>query len=229
MSKFLLNLLVQISKALVYLKIQFLFEKEFSSDFGPFGPAPPALAHFAPQATGSLLSSFGPSSFGVFVERRISFDFVHSGRDAFSLSPSPRRPTVAASPHHLWPPCATWPPTSRCQVRSSLPALISPFNSPLNPSSSRPAINGVKAITIGCFPLPLPGHYKRVRSTPGHHHSHPAFLCSLPSSQLPPHPAPTAATRAPVRPEPSSPCSPLSVVPPSMSFHAPEWPEAMLR
>jgi hypothetical protein len=83
MSKFLLNLLVQISKALLYLKIQFLFEKEFSSDFCP---APPALAHFAPQAAGSPRNPFSPSSFGVFVERRISFNFAHSGKDAFSLS-----------------------------------------------------------------------------------------------------------------------------------------------
>jgi hypothetical protein len=86
MSKFLLNLLVQISKALVYPKIQFLFEKEFSSDFGPFGPSPPALARFAPQAARSPLSPFDPSSFGVFAKRRISFDFAHSDRDAFSLS-----------------------------------------------------------------------------------------------------------------------------------------------
>jgi hypothetical protein len=86
MSKFLLNLCVQISKALVYSKIQFLFEKEFSSYFGQSSPAPLALAHFAPQAVGSPLSPFGPSSFGVFAERRISFDFAHSGRDVFSLS-----------------------------------------------------------------------------------------------------------------------------------------------
>jgi hypothetical protein len=39
MSKFLLNLLLQISKALVYSKIKFLFEKEFSFTFGPIGPA----------------------------------------------------------------------------------------------------------------------------------------------------------------------------------------------
>jgi hypothetical protein len=83
MSKFLLNLLVQIFKALVYSKIQFLFEKEFSSDFSPSGPAPPALARYAPQAAGSPL---GPSRVGVFVERCIPFDFAHSGRDAFSLS-----------------------------------------------------------------------------------------------------------------------------------------------
>jgi hypothetical protein len=86
MSKFLLNLLVQISKALVYSKIQFLFEKEFSSGFGPSSPAPPALARYAPQAAGSPLNPLGPSRVGVFVERSIPFDFAHSGRDAFSLS-----------------------------------------------------------------------------------------------------------------------------------------------
>jgi hypothetical protein len=37
-SKFLLNRLVQISRALVYSKIQFLSEKIFSSTFGPIGP-----------------------------------------------------------------------------------------------------------------------------------------------------------------------------------------------
>jgi hypothetical protein len=83
MSKFLLNLLVQISKVLVYSKIQFLFEKEFSSDFGP---ASPVLARFALQDTGPMLSPFSPSSLGVFAKSCISFDFAHSGKDAFSLS-----------------------------------------------------------------------------------------------------------------------------------------------
>jgi hypothetical protein len=81
----------------------------------------------------------------------------------------PHRPTVAT--RRLRPPRAARPPTSRCQARSSLHALISPLISLLNPSSSHPAINGVKAITAGRFPLPhpsvpLPGHYKRTRSTP---------------------------------------------------------------
>jgi hypothetical protein len=142
MSKFLVNLLVQISKELVYSKIQFLFEKEFSSDFSPSGLAPPALARFAQQTTGSTLSPFDPSSFGAFAERRISFDFAHSGRDAFSLSrhchagpayhlhplPHTGQP-IAASPHRLRPPSIARPPTSRCQARSSLPALIPTFNS----------------------------------------------------------------------------------------------------
>jgi hypothetical protein len=38
-SKFLLNLLVQISKALVYSKNQFLIKKDFFSTFGPIGLA----------------------------------------------------------------------------------------------------------------------------------------------------------------------------------------------
>jgi hypothetical protein len=73
-------------QSLGIFKNSILFEKEFSSDFSPSSPAPPALAPFAPQTTGSPPSPFGPSSFGVFAERRISFDFAHSGRDAFSLS-----------------------------------------------------------------------------------------------------------------------------------------------
>jgi hypothetical protein len=44
MSKFLLNLLVQISKAFVYFKIQILFGNNFSSDSGPSGLAPAASA-----------------------------------------------------------------------------------------------------------------------------------------------------------------------------------------
>jgi hypothetical protein len=105
---------------------------------------------FAPYATESPLSPFGPSSFGAFADRHISFDFAHSGRDAFSLSrhchvgpacqlhplPHAGRP-IATSPRRLWPPCPARPPTSRCQARSSLPALIPPFNPPLNPSFSR--------------------------------------------------------------------------------------------
>jgi hypothetical protein len=39
MSKFLLNLLLQISKALVYSKIKLLFRKEFFLTFGPISPA----------------------------------------------------------------------------------------------------------------------------------------------------------------------------------------------
>jgi hypothetical protein len=99
MSKFLLNLLVQISKAGVYSKIQFLFEKEFSSDFGPSGPAPPTLACNSPYAAGSPLGPIGSSRVRVFAKRRIPFDFAHSGWDTFSLSRH----------CHVGPPCQLHP------------------------------------------------------------------------------------------------------------------------
>jgi hypothetical protein len=120
MSKFLLNLLVQISKALVYSKIQFLFEKESSSDFGPSGLALPVLARFSPQAAGSQLSPFGPSSLGIFAERCISFDIEHSRKDAFSLSRH----------CHVGPACQLHPlphagrSHSRCRFSSSPPATL---------------------------------------------------------------------------------------------------------
>jgi hypothetical protein len=66
MPKFLLNLFLQISKALENLKIQFLFGKEFSFAFGPIGPAasrparplsPASHRPFLPQAARML----GPS------------------------------------------------------------------------------------------------------------------------------------------------------------------------
>jgi hypothetical protein len=69
MSKFLLNLLVQISKA-VYSKIQILFGNNFSSDFGP------APARFAPAAVVRALGPLGLSSIGIFAKRRLFFEFV---------------------------------------------------------------------------------------------------------------------------------------------------------
>jgi hypothetical protein len=52
MSKFLLNLLLQISNALVYLKIKFLFGKEFSFTFSPAASRPSRgpLVFFQPAA-----------------------------------------------------------------------------------------------------------------------------------------------------------------------------------
>jgi hypothetical protein len=125
--------------------------------------------------------------------RLLSLMSLPHGARLSAPSPSPRRSTVAASPHRFQPPHGTRPPTSRCQVRSSLPALIPPLNSPLNPSSCRPAINGVKAITVGRFPLPRPGvplpsHYKRARSTPrpSPHSPHPHLLASKSATSTPP-------------------------------------------
>jgi hypothetical protein len=157
MSKFLLNLLVQISKALVYSnKSNFIRKRIFPVTFGPPGlsaqsffyrPIFPPLPHRAtasrpaqpparppgpaqsdrtcpfselvrfcylsvfstsklvrfglktclirslrPQAAARTLGPLGPlgpSRVGVFAERRILFDFAHSGRDTFSLTSLP--------------------------------------------------------------------------------------------------------------------------------------------
>jgi hypothetical protein len=67
MSKFLLNLLVQISKACVYSKIQILFRNNFSSDSGPSG-----LALSSPGPLGPL----GLCSLGIFAKRRLFFEFA---------------------------------------------------------------------------------------------------------------------------------------------------------
>jgi hypothetical protein len=62
--------------------------------------------------------------------RLLSLTSLPSGYRLSAPFPSPRRPTVAASTCHLQPPHVARPPTSRCQVRSSLPALIPPLNFP---------------------------------------------------------------------------------------------------
>jgi hypothetical protein len=86
MSKFLLNLLLQIFKALVNSKIQFLFEKIFSSEFGPLGPASPVLARSAPQAAARARSAHpGLRGLGVFAKSRIFFEYAQPGDDAFFL------------------------------------------------------------------------------------------------------------------------------------------------
>jgi hypothetical protein len=78
MSKFLLNLLVQISKAFVYSKIQLLF----GNHFFPLIPAQPRAAWpLRPQAavrTLGPLSPLGLSSLGVFAKRRLFFEFAQS-------------------------------------------------------------------------------------------------------------------------------------------------------
>jgi hypothetical protein len=64
MSKFFLNLLVQISKAMVYSKIKFYSEKKFFCYFRPIRPFGPAVAHsyfFVPAAPPPLL----PMSLGL--------------------------------------------------------------------------------------------------------------------------------------------------------------------
>jgi hypothetical protein len=116
--------------------------------FRPIRPSPASAGRFAPQAAGSTLSPFGPSSPGVFAKRCISFDFAHFGNDAFTLSrhchvgparqlhplPADRshscRPLLLVTSSHPVP-----PGLQHQDANQSLhsPALIPLFNSPLNP------------------------------------------------------------------------------------------------
>jgi hypothetical protein len=124
-------------------------------------------------------------------------------------TPELGRATVAS--HHLRPPLNT----SRCRPSAITPPHQSP---PLNPSLCRLVFNGVKAITTGHFSAsPPPGPYKRARSTPAHHHTHPRPPLLTPESatptspstnrrrHFPPSPGHLAAARPPVRPLTGSP------------------------
>jgi hypothetical protein len=98
---FLLNLLVQNSKALVYSKIQFLFKKELSSDFSPSGPAPPVLARLAYLTQAALV--YLPKVYFLrlcaFRQRRLySLTSLPCGPCPSASSPSPRRPISLMSP-----------------------------------------------------------------------------------------------------------------------------------
>jgi hypothetical protein len=185
MSKFLLNLLLQISKGLVNSKIHFLFEKNFSSEFGPPGPASPVLARSTPQAAARACSAHpGLRGLDVFAKSRLFFEFAQPGDDAFfpchrHVGPAcqlRRLPRVGQPEAHL-PRASPQLITPRLPASIIMtpikapysPALIPPLESPLTPS---PVVNGVSrkspAITHRHFlpdasPTPIKGeHHPRV-------------------------------------------------------------------
>jgi hypothetical protein len=119
MSKFLLNLVLQISKDLVNSKIQFLIHKSFFLAFGPAnlaahsasGPAsPPAVP--SPQAE---TVPAGPSSL------RVGRVFMGN---TFSFS------------DHAFP---SWPPLPRLSVNWAPPVRFTPFPTPADPGQKSPA------------------------------------------------------------------------------------------
>jgi hypothetical protein len=93
------------------------------------GPKPPLLAHLTRVSVASLRKYVFPfgsclPSWSLLSHLSVKWAWV------VSFIFLPRRPTVAASSRRLRPPHAARPPTSRCQARSSLHALISPLNFP---------------------------------------------------------------------------------------------------
>jgi hypothetical protein len=116
MSKFLLNLLLQISKALVYSKIKFLFGNEFSFTFGPIGPAssrpnrgPLIFQPAAPPLPLGLSLSAGPA-------RRLG------PADRASVAPCP----IAAS-HSRKRISRKLPSLHECVLPKNLPPLLGPY------------------------------------------------------------------------------------------------------
>jgi hypothetical protein len=202
MSKFLLNILVQISKALVNTDIQFLSRKFFFLAFGPTDLAaqPAQLASLLSWAEFNLASPASPRVNGVIAKVRFPFWFAPSELAASFSSLC----QVGPGCQIRLPP----PPADRCHFLSSPPAT------PCRPTSN---INGVKAITVGRFPLPRPGvplpdHYKRMRSTPrpSPHSPRPQSLAS--ESAAPTPPSASSADHSPpspgrVRPSAAPSCS----------------------
>jgi hypothetical protein len=119
MSKFLLNLLLQISKALVNSKIQFLIQKFLFLTYGPADPVArlaSGLAHppAAPSPQAKIVPA-GPSS------PRLSRVFAGN---TFSLS------------DHAFP---SRPPLPRLSVNWAPPVRFTPFPTPVDPGRKSPA------------------------------------------------------------------------------------------
>jgi hypothetical protein len=195
----------------------FLFEKEFSSDFGPSGPAPAraGLLHHAghrlparptrPKPRWHICRKAYSLRLCALRQRRIlSLMSLPCGARLSAPSPSPRRPTIVASPRRLRPPRAA-------QLHPRMPPeplLTPPSFPPLIPLlTSPPSSMALKPLTPPLLPpaTPLwcsPGPYKRSMRPPTltapHPHS-PLLLRTLlrPRDELKP-PA-FAASGAPPR------------------------------
>jgi hypothetical protein len=92
------------------------------------GPKPPLPAHLTRASVASSRKYVFPFGSRLLSWSLLSHLSVKWAR-AVSLIFLPHWLTVAASSHRLRPPRVTRPPTSRCQARSSLHALIPPLTS----------------------------------------------------------------------------------------------------
>jgi hypothetical protein len=202
MSKFLQNLLLQISMALVYSKIKLLFTKEFFPHFRPNRPSGqpahpvfrPSHGHFFLQPATPPLPT-GPQPLGRPNRSRVGGALpdcrLPRGETPHLAPPSPLSvPDWQVGPtcHHLAPA----PPELGHAATASRH-----LRPPLNTSRCLP-----RAVTPPHHQPPLTPHYaaspsmapiKGQGAPPAITTLTPALLCSLPSPQPPPHLAPTAA------------------------------------
>jgi hypothetical protein len=212
MSKFLLNLLLQISKALLNSKIQFLIQKFSFLTFGPadlaahsaFGPTSP-LASLPPQAETHPSQPTYPMRRSCLHGNKFSLlvRAFRAGRlSLISLSSGPRLSAPSLTSGRLSSPAPPplpghpAPPSSVPQVPPSRyhPAFIFPPLIPLlNPPSSSMAL---KPLTPALTPLATPPRrspdpYKRRAPPPDRTSPSPSSLLSTlepPSHRAPPPP-----------------------------------------
>jgi hypothetical protein len=124
MSKFLLNLLVQISKAFVYSKIQILFGNNFSSDSGPSGPAPSSPSPLRPAGRRACAQPTRPEQPWRICQKAPLLQVCAVRQQRFlSLTSLPRRP------HPSDP-----PPSSRRPTRITSPPRLTAIDRPAPPS-----------------------------------------------------------------------------------------------
>jgi hypothetical protein len=126
-SKFLRNILVQISKALVNLKIQFYFERIFLSASGPVGPtAPPTCSAFWPSGLQP-----NPSS-GEHAEpaHRLWIPFPSLLQPELTLAPPPPRCPIAPSVPPLSPTDAMEPQRPALPPPNSTPHQLNAITPP---------------------------------------------------------------------------------------------------
>jgi hypothetical protein len=149
MSKFLLNLLVQISKALVNSKIQFLIQKFFFFVFGPanptthsaFGPAGPAGP--SPLEGQSHLCRPKPLGPGASLAYLQKYVFFFDSRLPFS-APS------------LYPPADTWGPLISFVFSTTPTDPGRDFSAPALPAPPAPRLGCHRAFTAPSLITPPP-------------------------------------------------------------------------
>jgi hypothetical protein len=226
MSKFLLNLLVQIFKALVYSKIKFYSEKNFPVTFGPSGlsaqprpifflfnhPFPPPLPT-GPRPLGQPSPTSRPN-------RPPSSSSRTGAKRARSHRSASRRPH--GRPRRLHRKKKKWPHQS-----PFIPQLISA----ISPSSK----TDNRCLQLGPLKLlqrrPLKAPLVKTPTPP----TLPLLALNVPSPSPfraeapPPVRRPSTASRATTTPPLSSSVRPSSPPPLGRSSRAPEWPEAKLR
>jgi hypothetical protein len=144
MSKFLLNLLVQISKALVYSKIKFLFRKEFFCRFRPIRPRPACASPLCPVGHRLPARPTRPKPRWRNCRKAHSLRLCAlQQRRLLSHITAMWGPSVSSIPFPT--------PADSCRFSSSPPYL----NSFIQLSRYAPVFNGVKVINAAVTP---PGH-----------------------------------------------------------------------